>query len=175
MCIATLGGFGREALGRIRAGSIIDPDVLVGVHGNAPPVVGDLRPPVGSLLAQVAHDTAAAIHPKHPNPPPCPGFAASIGVITGVDFWGKGYGMEAHELLLEFLFEERGVQVVRLWIQAGGERGVAAAEKLGFKISSRFREGSVIGGKLVDGIFMDMLREEYYESRGKVDHIPPVV
>ena len=102
-------------------------------------------------------------------------FAASIGVITGVDFWGKGYAMEAHELLLEFLFEERGIQVIRLWTQAGGERGVAAAQKIGFKISARFREGSIIGGKLVDGIYMDMLREEYYESRGMVDHLPPIV
>ena len=77
-------------------------------------------------------------------------------------------------MLLEFLFEERGIQVIRLWTQAGGERGVAAAEKLGFKISARFREGSIIGGKLVDGIYMDMLREEYYKSREKKDNLPPV-
>ena len=101
-------------------------------------------------------------------------FAATVGIITGVDFWGKGYAMEAHEILLEFLFEERGVQVVRLWTQAGGERGVAAAEKLGFKIGARFREGCIIGGKLVDGLYMDMLREEYYKSRGKEDHLPPI-
>ena len=102
-------------------------------------------------------------------------FAASIGVITKIDFWGKGYAMEAHEILLEFLFEERGIQVVRLWTQAGGERAVKAAEKIGFKIQARSREGSIIGGKLVDGLYMDMLREEYYESRGKNDHIPPIV
>ncbi|MCK4757312.1 MAG: GNAT family N-acetyltransferase [Thermoplasmata archaeon] len=101
-------------------------------------------------------------------------FAASIGVITGVDFWGKGYSQEAHELMLEFLFEERGIQVVRLWTQASGERGLVAAQKLGFKIGARFREGSVIGGKSVDGVYMDMLREEYYKSRGKKDNLPPV-
>jgi RimJ/RimL family protein N-acetyltransferase len=98
--------------------------------------------------------------------------SASMGIITGVDFWGKGYAQEAHELLFEFLFEERGIQSVHLWTQSGNERGVKAAEKLGFKISARFRENSIIGGKVTDTLFMDMTREEYYEARGKEDRLP---
>ncbi len=102
-----------------------------------------------------------------------PRLAATMGIIIGVDYWGKGYTQEAHELLLEFLFEERGIQVVNLWTQSGGERGVKAAENLGFRISARFRENSIIGGKVTDTLFMDMTREEYYKSRKLEDHLPP--
>ncbi|MFH0815664.1 MAG: GNAT family protein [Methanobacteriota archaeon] len=102
-----------------------------------------------------------------------PRLAAHVGVITGMEHWGKGYALEAHELLLRFLFEERGIQVVRLWTQSGNERGIAAAEKIGFKVQSRFRENGIIGGKPADNVYMDMLREEYFKARGLKDNLPP--
>jgi hypothetical protein len=35
----------------------------------------------------------------------------------------------------------------------------------------RFRDNTMIDGKIVDTIYMDMLREEYFESRGIEDHV----
>ncbi len=102
-----------------------------------------------------------------------PRLAAHIGVLTGMEHWGKGYALEAHELLLRFLFEERGIQVVRLWTQSGNARGMAAAQKIGFKIQSRFREAGMVGGKPVDNVYMDMLREEFYAARGLKDSLSP--
>ncbi|MBI5000135.1 MAG: GNAT family N-acetyltransferase [Euryarchaeota archaeon] len=100
-----------------------------------------------------------------------PRLDATIGVVTGHEHWGKGYSQEAHELMLHYLFEERGLQAVRLWTQSANERGVAAAKKMGFKVGARFRENTIANGKYSDTIYMDVLREEYYKSRGMTDRI----
>lgn len=91
--------------------------------------------------------------------------AATVGIATGMEAWGKDYAREAVELVLEFLFVERGLQVVRLWTNSWNVRAVGLAKKLGFRDSIRLREEVVMGGKLYDALMMDMLREEYYESR----------
>jgi len=100
-----------------------------------------------------------------------PRLGATLGIVIGFEYWGKGYAYEAQELLLRFLYEERGLQVVRLWTQSGNMRAVNAAKKVGFKISARMRESNIIKGEVFDTLFMDMLREEYYESRGIEDKI----
>ena len=96
---------------------------------------------------------------------------ATFGLVIGTEHWGKGYAKEAQELLLHFLFVERGLAVVRLWTQTGFPWASKAAIKLGFKEMVRFRENSIIDGKVVDCLYMDMLREEYFESRGLVDEV----
>lgn len=102
-----------------------------------------------------------------------PRLGATLGLILDEDYWGKGHAQIAMEILLEFLFEERGLQVVWAWSQSGNVRAVGAAEKMGFKVSARVREGTIMYGELHDTIELDMLREEYYESRGKEDRIKP--
>ncbi len=98
--------------------------------------------------------------------------SATIGTIVGMEYWGRGHSQEAIELVLRFLFAERGLQVVGLWTQSGNVRAVRAAEKLGFRIGARLRENSVVDGKLVDTLYMDLLREEFYKSRGLEDGLP---
>ncbi len=97
---------------------------------------------------------------------------ATIGIITGTEYWGKGFGHEAIELVLRFLFEERGVQVVDLWTTSWNTRMVGLAKKLGFKEGARLRGSSILSGGVHDALFMDLLREEYYESRGFKDGLP---
>ena len=116
----------------------------------------------GKLVGHIGYEEYA---PRH---------AATMGVIIGVEYWGKGYNQEAHELILNFLFEERGIQIVKLYTQGGGKRGIAAAKKIGFQVSSIGREGCIIGGKAVDHVIMDMLREDWYKSRKKKDRLPPL-
>ncbi len=100
-----------------------------------------------------------------------PRLGASMGISIAQNHWGKGYAQDAHEVMFEFLFEERGLQVIWLWTQSGNKRAVRAAEKLGFRISARVREGAVMNGQVHDTLLMDMTREEYYESRGKEDRM----
>ena len=96
---------------------------------------------------------------------------ATFGIVTGKEYWGKGYASEAQEILLDFLFQERGIQIVRLWTQSGFPWAKKAAEKLGFKEMARFRENTIIDGKIVDCIYMDMTRAEYYEFKGLEDSV----
>lgn len=98
-------------------------------------------------------------------------FDATFGLVIGKEHWGKGLGEEAQELLIEFLFVERGVQVVRLWTQTGFPWAQKAADKLGFKVMVRFRENTIIDGKMCETLYMDMLREEYFASRGVKDQV----
>jgi RimJ/RimL family protein N-acetyltransferase len=100
-----------------------------------------------------------------------PRFDATLGIAMGKEHWGKGFGEEAQELVLEFLFVERGIQIVRLWTQTGFPWAQKAAEKLGFRPMVRFRENTIIDGRVVDSIYMDMLREEYFARRNLKDNI----
>ena len=92
-----------------------------------------------------------------------------LGAITGPEHWGKGYAREAQELVLKFLFEDRGVQVVNLWTTSWNVRALHGAEKLGFKLAARLREATVMDGKRCDAIIMDMTREDYYSTRKLAD------
>ena len=104
-----------------------------------------------------------------------PRLSATIGISTLPEYWGKGHASEASELLLQFLFEERGVLVVRAWTQSGNKRAVKGAEKAGFTKSARMRQSAILEGQVHDTLMMDMLREEYYESRGIEDKMADVL
>ena len=92
-----------------------------------------------------------------------PRLSASIGIMLARHFWGKGYALEAQELLLRFLFTELGLRVVRLWTHSGNPRAVGLAEKSGFRVAVRLREAVYKGGLLVDTLMMDLTREEYFQ------------
>jgi len=103
-----------------------------------------------------------------------PRWAATFGIMISPEYWGKGHAPEAQELLLRFLFEERGLRVVRLWTNSWNERAMKAAGKLGFRVAARLRESAVFEGRVVDTIMMDLLREEFFALRGLEDKMPPV-
>ena len=98
-----------------------------------------------------------------------PRLCAVLGIATGAEHWGKGYASEAQELLLNFLFRERGVTIVRLYTQSGNKGAIRAAEKLGFKISVRARQGCLIKEEVTDNLVMDMTREEFFALRNVED------
>lgn len=89
-------------------------------------------------------------------------FGAAIGIVVEKERWGTGASFEATDLLLRFLFHELGLRVVRLWTQSGNARAIGSAEKLGFAVAARFRNGIFKGGEYRDNLMMDLLREEWY-------------
>ncbi len=90
---------------------------------------------------------------------------ANIGVAVDRDHEGTGVAFEASELLLEFLFVRLGLAVVRLWTTSDNPRAVALAERLGFSVGIRLRQGIFKAGVFADNLQMDLLREEWFERR----------
>jgi RimJ/RimL family protein N-acetyltransferase len=99
-----------------------------------------------------------------------------IGIVLAKKFWGSGFGFDAQEVILKFLFEELGLQVVRLFTHSGNPQAVGLAKKSGFKVSMRQREAVFKNGQVYDNLMMDLLREEYYEGHPELtDHLPSLV
>lgn len=92
-----------------------------------------------------------------------PRWSAMIGVMIAKKFWGSGFALDAQAVMLRFLFEELGLEVVRLFTHSGNPRAVGLAEKSGFQISMRQREAIFKNGEVYDNLMMDLLREEYYD------------
>lgn len=97
--------------------------------------------------------------------------SALIGIAMKAEAHGKGFAGEINDLLLSLLFEEMGLLKVGLWTHSGNPAAVASAERTGFRISSRFREGVFKDGHHYDNLYMDMTREEYYTSRSLTDRL----
>jgi ribosomal-protein-alanine N-acetyltransferase len=102
-----------------------------------------------------------------------PRWEVTIGIMLSRAYWGQGLAFEAQELLLQFLFEELGVRVVRLWTHSANDGAVRLAERSGFQVAVR-RRGSVYkSGQLSDGLMMDLLRTEYYTRHPELtDRLP---
>jgi RimJ/RimL family protein N-acetyltransferase len=90
---------------------------------------------------------------------------AWMGVGIGErDYWGKGYGSEAVNLLLRFAFEELNLNRVTLNVFEYNERAIKAYEKVGFQHEGRQRQMMNRFGQRWDMIFMGILRSEWEEK-----------
>jgi RimJ/RimL family protein N-acetyltransferase len=102
-----------------------------------------------------------------------PRWTAAIGIMVEKRFWGSGFANDAQEVLLEFLFQDLGLRVVRLYTHSGNPRAVRLAKKAGFKVSVRQRQAIFKNGELYDNLMMDLLREEYFVKHPElVDNLP---
>jgi RimJ/RimL family protein N-acetyltransferase len=102
-----------------------------------------------------------------------PRFSTIIGIVVAKEFWGTGLALDAQEVLLQFLFIELGLRVVRLWTHSGNPQAVKLAQKSGFQISGRVREAIFKGGELYDNLIVDLLREEYFALHPELtDNLP---
>ena len=104
-----------------------------------------------------------------------PRLAAIFGIIVAREHWSKGIAFEAQELMLEFLFLELGLRVVRLYTTSGNTKAVQLAQRGGFQIAVRMRQSIIKQGELSDNLIMDLLREEYFENPPELtDHLAPI-
>ncbi len=88
-----------------------------------------------------------------------------IGIGIGDrDYWGKGCGTEAMNLMLRFIFEELNLKRVSLDVFEYNERAVKCYEKCGFKHEGRLRQLLNRFDRRWDMIFMGILREEWEEK-----------
>lgn len=87
---------------------------------------------------------------------------ADVGIsIYNPEYWGKGYGVEALDLLLGFAFQDLNLNRVGLEVFDFNQRAHKCYLKAGFKEAGRRRKARFIEGQYHDSILMDLLREEW--------------
>ena len=85
-----------------------------------------------------------------------------VGIGIGErDYWGKGYGSEAMQLILRFGFEQLNLNRITLNVFEYNQRAVQSYVKCGFQVEGRLRQWMQRGGERFDLIFMGILREDW--------------
>lgn len=88
--------------------------------------------------------------------------SATFGILIGEkEFWGKGVGLEATRLTVEYGFYRLNLHRIDLGVFAEHETAVRCYKKAGFKIEGRLRENLFQGGEYKDRLWMGLLRSEY--------------
>ena len=77
------------------------------------------------------------------------------------DMWGRGYGTEATDLMLEHAFTRLGLHRIGLSVFSFNERAIRSYQKSGFAIEGRAREAIWRGGRFWDEIAMSVLESEW--------------
>ncbi|RWZ58645.1 N-acetyltransferase [Halobacillus fulvus] len=89
-------------------------------------------------------------------------------VIYDPDYWNGGYGTEAYQLWIDFLFSHTELHRLGMSTWSGNGRMIKVAEKLGMKEEARIREARAVDGIPYDAVKMGILRREWEEVRTKV-------
>ena len=90
---------------------------------------------------------------------------ATLGIFIGNrNYWSKGYGTEAIQLILDFGFNYLNLRNIDLALMEFNQRALKCYQKCGFKEIGRRRKSKFINGKYYDSILMDILAEEFTES-----------
>ena len=87
---------------------------------------------------------------------------AFVGLSIGErENWGRGYGTEMMQLLLQFAFLEVNLRRVTLTVFEYNPRAIRSYEKSGFRHEGRIRQFLNKEGRRWDMLFMGILREEW--------------
>lgn len=89
---------------------------------------------------------------------------AFVGLGIGErDFWSRGYGTDAMNLILRYAFMEVNLTRVTLTVFEYNPRAIRSYEKAGFQHEGRLRKLLHRDGKRFDELFMGILRDEWME------------
>ena len=74
---------------------------------------------------------------------------------------GKGYGSQAIKLLIEYGFNDLGLERIYLHVFGNNEKALRTYMKLNFIIEGKLRKAAYLNGKFHDIIVMSLLREDW--------------
>ena len=77
------------------------------------------------------------------------------------NYWGKGYGTDAMQIMLRYSFGELNLRSVGLIVFEYNPRAIRSYEKIGFVYEGRIRGAILREGKRWDFLYMGLLREEW--------------
>jgi RimJ/RimL family protein N-acetyltransferase len=81
------------------------------------------------------------------------------------DTWGRGYGTETTELMLDHAFATLGLHRIALTVFEFNERAIRAYRRCGFVVEGRARESIWRDGRWWDELAMSVLASEWRERR----------
>lgn len=90
---------------------------------------------------------------------------ATVGIFLGKPFWSQGFGTDAMNILLGFIFNQMNLNKAGLNVYSFNERAIASYSKCGFVVEGRLRQQIFRDGKYHDEVLMGLLRSEYFQSR----------
>ena len=90
----------------------------------------------------------------------------ALGITIGdKDYWGRGYGREAVNLLVGYAFEYQNIRRVYLTVNGTNARAIRAYQACGFVEEGRLRGHVWSKGGYIDLVYMGILRDEWALQR----------
>lgn len=86
---------------------------------------------------------------------------ATIGIYIGEDYRHQGYGQEAMQLLIDYLFQTQRFLALHLEVFAFNERGRKIYRQLGFQECGCWHQALYHNGEAQDIVMMELLRSDW--------------
>lgn len=83
------------------------------------------------------------------------------------DYWGQGYGTDAMNLILRYVFTELNLRRVSLIVFEYNPRAIRSYEKAGFVVEGRVRGAMLRDRQRWDFIWMGVMREQWLQLNGQ--------
>ncbi len=87
----------------------------------------------------------------------------TVGIFLGKEYRNKGYGKEAMNLSIDYLFNTQRFNAIHLEVFSYNQNAYEMYKKMGFVECGRWHKVRFHEGKSQDVILMELLREEYYK------------
>lgn len=85
-----------------------------------------------------------------------------VGIMIGEkEYWNQGYGTDAIERLLRYLFDELALNRVYLIADERNARALHCYQKLGFKKEGVLRQNRYKNGVYTNDVMMSLLKDEW--------------
>jgi RimJ/RimL family protein N-acetyltransferase len=78
---------------------------------------------------------------------------------------GKGYGTEATQLIVDYLFLSKNINRIQATTNVGNKASQRVLEKTGFKIEGTIRKLQIVRGVWADYYLLSILRDEWKEPK----------
>jgi len=89
-----------------------------------------------------------------------------LGITIGdKTYWGRGYGRDAIQCLLDYAFRLRNIRRVHLSVNGNNPRAIQAYKSCGFVVEGRLRAHVWNNGDYIDLVIMGLLRQEWLELK----------
>jgi len=91
---------------------------------------------------------------------------AVVGIGLGErDYWGKGYGTDALNILVRFAFDRLNLHKLFLYVNEQNPRAIRSYEKAGFRREGLYRDQTYLYGHYENVFMMALLQSDWREGQ----------